>query len=137
MELLEHVPDPASTVRRLRRAERGRARTVFFFGDQPQPKSYLFAVIGAEYLSSSCPRAPRLHEVIRPSELARPLPGRRLEVRGGHRMTYNPFHADVLAGRDTDVNLSRRLRAQGERKLDGVAWVLFDLDGTFADTAPD
>src|SRR5258705_3447384 len=71
MELLEHVPDPASTVRACARLARADGR-VFFSTINRNPKSYLFAVIGAEYVLKLLPKG--THEYMRfikPSELSR------------------------------------------------------------------
>ena len=104
MELLEHVPDPPATVR----ACAGLARPgghVFFSTINRNLKSYVLAVIGAEYVLKLLPRG--THEYgrfIKPSELAAACRGAGLEVSGVTGMTYNPFTKVYALGGDTDVN---------------------------------
>jgi len=104
MELLEHVPDPASTVRACAALARPGSH-VFFSTINRNPKSYLFAVIGAEYLLKLLPKGTHDYmKFIRPSELARHCRDAGLEVREVIGMTYNPFTRTYSLGGDTDVN---------------------------------
>jgi len=104
MELLEHVPDPASTVRACARLARPGGH-VFFSTINRNLKSYLFAVIGAEYLLRLLPRGTHDYaRFVRPSELARHCRDSGLAVRSIVGMTYNPFSRSYALGSDADVN---------------------------------
>ncbi len=104
MELLEHVPDPASTVRACARLARPGGH-VFFSTINRNLKSYLFAVIGAEYVLKLLPRGTHDYaRFVRPSELARHCRDAGLAVRSIVGMTYNPFSRSYALGSDTDVN---------------------------------
>jgi len=104
MEMLEHVPDPASAVAACARLLRPGGRA-FFSTINRNPKSYLFAVIGAEYVLKLLPRGTHDYtRFIRPSELSswcRDAGLRALELTG---MTYNPLTRRYRLGRDSDVN---------------------------------
>jgi 2-polyprenyl-6-hydroxyphenyl methylase / 3-demethylubiquinone-9 3-methyltransferase len=104
MELLEHVPDPASTVRAC--AELAKAGShVFFSTINRNLKSYLFAVIGAEYVLRMLPRGTHRYEkFVKPSELAAHCRQAGLGVREIVGMTYNPLTGQYALGTDTDVN---------------------------------
>jgi 2-polyprenyl-6-hydroxyphenyl methylase/3-demethylubiquinone-9 3-methyltransferase len=104
MELLEHVPDPASTVRACARLARPGGR-VFFSTINRNLKSYLLAVIGAEYVLKLLPKGTHDYaKFIRPSELARHCRDADLSVREIIGMTYNPFTRSYALGYDADVN---------------------------------
>jgi 2-polyprenyl-6-hydroxyphenyl methylase/3-demethylubiquinone-9 3-methyltransferase len=104
MEMLEHVPDPASTVRAcMQLAKPG--GWVFFATINRNPKSFLFAIVGAEYVLNLLPKGTHEYaKFIRPSELARWCRDAGLEVQDLTGMTYNPFSKVFSLGRDTDVN---------------------------------
>ena len=104
MEMLEHVPDPPSTVRACARLAR-RGGMVFFSTINRNPKSFLFAIVGAEYVLRLLPRG--THEYarfIRPSELSRACREAGLRVTDLTGMTYNPITKVYSLGRDVDVN---------------------------------
>lgn len=104
MEMLEHVPDPASTICACAKLVRPGGH-VFFSTLNRNPKSYLFAIIGAEYILRLLPRG--THEYarfIKPSELARDCRHAGLDVEELIGMSYNPFTRVYSLGRDTDVN---------------------------------
>jgi len=104
MEMLEHVPDPPSTVRACARLVRPGGR-VFFSTLNRNAKSFLLAIVGAEYVLNLLPRG--THEYarfIRPSELSRACRGAGLAVTDLTGMTYNPFTKTYALGRDVDVN---------------------------------
>jgi len=104
MEMLEHVPDPPSTVRACARLVKPGGQ-VFFSTINRNPKSFLFAIVGAEYVLNLLPRG--THEYarfIRPSELSRACREAGLEVTDLTGMTYNPFSKAYSLGRDVDVN---------------------------------
>lgn len=104
MELLEHVPDPASTVRACAALAKAGGH-VFFSTINRNLKSYLLAVIGAEYVLRMLPRGTHRYEkFVKPSELAAHCRQTSLDVREIVGMTYNPLTGQYALGRDTDVN---------------------------------
>ena len=104
MEMLEHVPDPASTVQACSRLARP-GGWVFFSTINRNPKSFLFAIVGAEYVLRLLPRGTHEYaKFIRPSELAAMARRVELEVVEILGMTYNPLTRRFALGRDTDVN---------------------------------
>ncbi len=104
MELLEHVPDPASTVAACAKLVKPGGRVVFSTINRT-PKAYLFAVIGAEYVLKLLPQGTHDYErFVKPSELARWCHDaglRTIEMKG---MTYNPLTKAYRLGKDCDVN---------------------------------
>jgi 2-polyprenyl-6-hydroxyphenyl methylase / 3-demethylubiquinone-9 3-methyltransferase len=106
MELLEHVPDPSSTVAACAALAKPGGR-VFFSTINRNPKAYLFAVIGAEYLLGMLPRGTHDYaRFIKPSELARWCRDAGLEALEWKGMTYNPLADAYRLGEDCDVNYS-------------------------------
>lgn len=104
MELLEHVPDPQSTVQACARMVKPRG-AVFFSTINRNAKSYLFAIIGAEYVLRLLPRGTHDYaKFVKPSELAAMCRAARLEVVDIIGMTYNPLTKRYALARDTDVN---------------------------------
>jgi 2-polyprenyl-6-hydroxyphenyl methylase/3-demethylubiquinone-9 3-methyltransferase len=104
MEMLEHVPDPPSTVQACARLVKPGGQ-VFFSTINRNPKSFLFAIVGAEYVLRLLPRG--THEYarfIRPSELSRACREAGLTVTDITGMTYNPLTKVYSLGRDVDVN---------------------------------
>ena len=104
MELLEHVPDPASMVAACARLARPGGH-VFFSTINRNPKSYLFAVIGAEYVLGLLPRGTHDYQrFVKPSELAGWCRASGLATEELIGMTYNPISRRYSLGRDCDVN---------------------------------
>ncbi len=104
MEMLEHVPDPASTVAACARLVKP-GGWVFFSTLNRNPKSYLFAIVGAEYVLNLLPRGTHdWAKFIRPSELTAYARRAGLEAEELMGMTYNPFTKVYRLERDTDVN---------------------------------
>ena len=104
MELLEHVPDPASTVAACAALAKPGGH-VFFSTINRNLKSYLFAIIGAEYVLRMLPRGTHRYEkFIKPSELGAFCRHGGLDVREVIGMTYNPLTDHYALGADTDVN---------------------------------
>ena len=104
MELLEHVPDPASTVAACAALVKPGGH-VFFSTINRNLKSYLFAIIGAEYVLRMLPRGTHRYEkFIKPSELGAFCRHGGLDVREVIGMTYNPLTDHYALGADTDVN---------------------------------
>ncbi|SRR6186713_465873 len=104
MELLEHVPDPASTVRACATLAKAGGH-VFFSTINRNLKSYLFAVVGAEYVLRMLPRGTHRYEkFVKPSELGGFCRQGSLDVREVIGMTYNPLTDRYALGSDTSVN---------------------------------
>jgi 2-polyprenyl-6-hydroxyphenyl methylase / 3-demethylubiquinone-9 3-methyltransferase len=104
MELLEHVPDPASMVAACARLVRPGGH-VFFSTINRNPKAYLFAVVGAEYVLGLLPKGTHDYmRFIKPSELARWTRGAALRTEELIGMTYNPLTRRYRLGADCDVN---------------------------------
>jgi 2-polyprenyl-6-hydroxyphenyl methylase/3-demethylubiquinone-9 3-methyltransferase len=104
MEMLEHVPDPASTVAACARLVRPGGR-VFFSTINRNPKSWLFAIVGAEYLLKLLPRGTHEYmKFIRPSELERMARHAGLGTREFTGMHYNPLTRRYSLGPGVDVN---------------------------------
>ena len=104
MEMLEHVPEPPSTVRACARLVKP-GGMVFFSTINRNAKSFLFAIVGAEYVLRLLPKG--THEYarfIRPSELAGLCREAGLSVFDLTGMTYNPITRIYALGRDVDVN---------------------------------
>ena len=104
MEMLEHVPDPAAIVRAAAALCKPGGR-VFFSTLNRNPKSYLFAVIGAEYVLRLLPKGTHDYaKFITPAELSQfvRLAGLQLDAMKG--MTYNPFTKVYSLGSNTSVN---------------------------------
>jgi 2-polyprenyl-6-hydroxyphenyl methylase/3-demethylubiquinone-9 3-methyltransferase len=104
MELLEHVPDPASMVAACARRVRPGGQ-VFFSTINRNPKSYLFAVLGAEYVLGLLPKGTHDYQrFIKPSELSRWSRAAGLRIDEIIGMTYNPVTRRYRLGPDCDVN---------------------------------
>ena len=104
LEMLEHVPDPASIVRACAQMAKP-GGTVFFSTISRNPKAYLFAVIGAEYVLNMLPRGTHDYaKFLRPAELARMCREAGLSVQEVIGMSYNPLGKTYSLGTDTSVN---------------------------------
>jgi 2-polyprenyl-6-hydroxyphenyl methylase / 3-demethylubiquinone-9 3-methyltransferase len=104
MEMLEHVPDPASIVRACATLVKPGGH-VFFSTLNRNIKSYLFAIIGAEYLLRMLPRGTHDYaKFITPAELARFIRQANLTLDGIKGLTYNPLTKLYSLNQDTDVN---------------------------------
>ncbi|HMM54264.1 MAG TPA: bifunctional 2-polyprenyl-6-hydroxyphenol methylase/3-demethylubiquinol 3-O-methyltransferase UbiG [Candidatus Desulfobacillus sp.] len=113
LEMLEHVPDPASTVHACAALARP-GGSVFFSTLNRNPKAYLFAVIGAEYVLKLLPRGTHDYaKFIRPAELARYCREAGLQVEEITGMSYNPFTKTYALGGSSDVNYLLRCRRDG------------------------
>lgn len=104
MEMLEHVPDPAAIVAACAKLVKP-GGSVFFSTINRNPKSYLFAVIGAEYVLNMLPKGTHdFAKFIKPSELANWTRGADLNVSGMRGMSYNPITQHYSLGDDVSVN---------------------------------
>ena len=111
LEMLEHVPDPASTVRACAALAKPGGQ-VFFSTINRNPKAYLFAVIGAEYLLKLLPRGTHDYaRFLRPAELARHCRNAGIEVAEIVGMSYQPLAKTYSLGHDTSVNYLIRATA--------------------------
>jgi 3-demethylubiquinone-9 3-methyltransferase (EC 2.1.1.64) len=113
MEMLEHVPDPASIVRACAELVKP-GGWVFFSTLNRNPKSYLFAILGAEYVLNLLPRGTHDYaKFIKPSELSRHARAAGLEINDIIGMTYNPITKVYKLEHDTDVNYLIACRRHG------------------------
>lgn len=104
MEMLEHVPDPASIVTACAALTRPGGH-LFFSTLNRNPKSFLFAVIGAEYLLQLLPKGTHEYaKFIRPSELSRWVKNAGLSPSQFIGLSYNPITRTYSLGSDTSVN---------------------------------
>ncbi len=104
MEMLEHVPDPSSVVQACATLCKP-GGSIFFSTLNRNPKSYLFAIIGAEYILKLLPKGTHEYDkFIKPSELAKFTRQAGLELLEIKGMTYNPLTQIYRLGSDTDVN---------------------------------
>jgi 2-polyprenyl-6-hydroxyphenyl methylase/3-demethylubiquinone-9 3-methyltransferase len=112
MELLEHVPDPASIVRACSRLVKP-AGDVFFATLNRNIKSFLFAIIGAEYVLRLVTRGTHSYRrFIKPSELKAWADSSRLTLQDVTGLHYNPFRKTYSLGGNTHVNYLMHLRKQ-------------------------
>jgi 2-polyprenyl-6-hydroxyphenyl methylase / 3-demethylubiquinone-9 3-methyltransferase len=104
MEMLEHVPDPASTVSACAQLVKPGGH-VFFSTLNRNPKSYVLAVIGAEYILRLLPRGTHDYaKFLKPSELARYCRAAGLALQSVIGMGYNPLTKVYSLNQDTSVN---------------------------------
>src|SRR5687768_16028624 len=110
MEMLEHVPDPGSVVRACSQLVKP-GGWVFFSTINRNPKSFLFAIVGAEYLLNLLPRGTHEYlKFIKPSELAAWARGHGLEVDNISGLQYNPVSGMHRLNDDPRVNYLMHLR---------------------------
>ncbi|HOX89769.1 MAG TPA: bifunctional 2-polyprenyl-6-hydroxyphenol methylase/3-demethylubiquinol 3-O-methyltransferase UbiG [Burkholderiaceae bacterium] len=111
MEMLEHVPDPSSVVRAVARLVRPGGQ-VFFSTINRNPKAFLFAVVGVEYVLNMLPRGTHEYaKFIRPAELARWARDAGLVTGEMAGLTYNPLTRHFAMTADTSVNYFLACRA--------------------------
>ncbi len=104
LEMLEHVPDPASVVAACAKLVKPGGK-VFFSTINRNPKAYLFAVIGAEYVLNMLPRGTHDYaKFIKPSELASWMRLAGLSLQHQIGMSYNPLTQHYWLGDDVSVN---------------------------------
>jgi 2-polyprenyl-6-hydroxyphenyl methylase / 3-demethylubiquinone-9 3-methyltransferase len=104
MEMLEHVPEPGSIVAACSALVKP-GGTVFFSTINRNPKSFAFAIVGAEYVLSLLPRGTHDYaRFIKPSELARWCREARLDLTQTSGMEYNPLTKRYWLSGDTSVN---------------------------------
>jgi 2-polyprenyl-6-hydroxyphenyl methylase / 3-demethylubiquinone-9 3-methyltransferase len=104
MEMLEHVPDPSAVVRACCTLVKP-GGWVFFSTINRNPKSYLFAVVGAEYVLNLLPKGTHDYaKFIKPSELAQWAREAGLHLQQFKGMEYNPLTQRYWLSSDTSVN---------------------------------
>ena len=104
MEMLEHVPDPASVVKACADMVKP-GGWVYFSTLNRNPKAFLFAIVGAEYVLNLLPKGTHeYNKFIRPSELARFCREAGLEISGTRGLQYNPLTRRYWMNADTSVN---------------------------------
>ncbi|MBI3284329.1 MAG: bifunctional 2-polyprenyl-6-hydroxyphenol methylase/3-demethylubiquinol 3-O-methyltransferase UbiG [Burkholderiales bacterium] len=104
MEMLEHVPNPASIVRACATLVKPGGQ-VFFSTLNRNPKSYLFAVIGAEYLLRLLPKGTHDYaKFITPAELSQDIRNAGLQLDAIKGLSYNPLTQIYSLNQDTSVN---------------------------------
>jgi len=104
MEMLEHVPNPASVIQACADLVTPDG-DVFFSTLNRHPKAYLLAVLGAEYIMNMLPKGTHDYkQFIKPSELAKWCRQAGLEVRTIKGISYNPITRDFSLSDDVDVN---------------------------------
>jgi len=114
MEMLEHVPDPLGVVKSCAQLVKPGGH-VFFSTLNRNLKSYLFAVIGAEYVLNMLPRGTHDYaKFIKPSELARHCRTANLTVNQITGMSYNPLSKVYSLGEDTSINYLMACRREAE-----------------------
>ena len=105
LEMLEHVPDPSSVIRACAKLVKPGGH-LYFSTINRNPKAYLFAVLGAEYLLKLLPKGTHDYsKFIRPSELCHWIRDCDLELQAMTGMTYNPITKNYrLNNNDVGVN---------------------------------
>ena len=104
LEMLEHVPDPSSIIEKCAALLKP-GGTIFFSTINRNPKSFLFAIIGAEYILNLLPKGTHeYNKFITPSELRDWCLVEKLDFKSIIGMTYNPFFREYKLNDDTSVN---------------------------------
>lgn len=104
LEMLEHVPSPLSVIQACQRLLKP-GGDLFLSTINRNPKSYLFAIIGAEHILKMLPKGTHeFKKFIKPSELANYVRNANLEMLDLTGMTYNPIIKEYKLSRDVDVN---------------------------------
>ncbi len=110
LEMIEHVPDPGSVIRACAALAKPGA-DLYFSTINRNPKAFLLAIVGAEYVLNMLPRGTHEYaKFIKPSELARWLREAGLELVEIVGMSFNPITQVYSLGKDTDVNYLVRAR---------------------------
>ncbi|HNL80176.1 MAG TPA: bifunctional 2-polyprenyl-6-hydroxyphenol methylase/3-demethylubiquinol 3-O-methyltransferase UbiG [Agitococcus sp.] len=111
MEMLEHVPDPASIIAACQRLVKPNGH-VFFSTINRNPKSYVFAIVGAEYVLRLLPKGTHDYQkFIRPSELATWIRAAKLNLKESIGLHYNPITKYYWLAPNVDVNYMVYTRA--------------------------
>ncbi|MBC8212073.1 MAG: bifunctional 2-polyprenyl-6-hydroxyphenol methylase/3-demethylubiquinol 3-O-methyltransferase UbiG [Gammaproteobacteria bacterium] len=112
LEMLEHVPDPASIIQAAAQALKPDGTLVLSTLNR-NPKSFLLAIVGAEYIMKMLPKGTHEYQkFLKPSELAQAARAAMLEVTDISGMSYSPLSRNYSLGRDIDVNYLMTCRPQ-------------------------
>jgi 2-polyprenyl-6-hydroxyphenyl methylase/3-demethylubiquinone-9 3-methyltransferase len=104
LEMLEHVPEPSSVIKSCSKLIKPQGR-VFFSTINRNPKSYFFAIVGAEYVLNLLPKGTHNYEkFIRPSEIDKWARRNNLSIASMIGMTYNPITKKYKLEKDVSVN---------------------------------
>jgi 2-polyprenyl-6-hydroxyphenyl methylase/3-demethylubiquinone-9 3-methyltransferase len=104
LEMLEHVPDPAAVITACAQLMKDDGR-LFLSTINRNPKAYLFAVVGAEYLLRLLPKGTHDYsKFIRPSEMEKWARAAGLQMTDLTGMSYNPLNQEYKLGSDVSVN---------------------------------
>lgn len=104
MEMLEHVPDPASIIQAISKVTKPNGH-VFLSTINRNLKSYLFAIVGAEFVLKIIPKGTHQYEkFIKPSELAAINRSQQLQTKDIQGITYNPLSKEYKLSDDVNVN---------------------------------
>ena len=129
--MLEHVPDPNSIINTCSKLLKPGGK-IFFSTINKNLKAFLFAIIGAEYILNLLPKGTHEYKkFIKPSQLQAWASEIILSFDSIIGMTYNPITQKYKLSQDTSVNYIVEASSEMIKK------VLFDLDGTFIDSAHD
>lgn len=110
LEMLEHVPDPAAVIRSCAELTKPGGH-IFFSTINRNPKSFLFAIVGAEFVLQLLPKGTHEYEkFIRPSELESWARNAGLDLAASIGMHYNPFTKEYTLGGSLDVNYLMHFR---------------------------
>jgi len=114
MEMLEHVPDPGSVIKACQKLVKP-GGSVFFSTINRNPKAYMLAIIGAEYVLKMLPRGTHEYaKFIKPSELDEWARQANLQLKNITGMTFNPLTNHYKLSHDVDVNYMTHYLAQTE-----------------------
>lgn len=104
MEMLEHVPDPASVIKACSTLVKPGGH-VFFSTINRNPKAFMLAIVAAEYVMSMLPKGTHEYsKLIRPSELEQAARNAGLELSNISGLSYNPLFKHYRIGNDIDIN---------------------------------
>lgn len=104
MEMLEHVPDPSSVIAACKTLVKP-GNSVFFSTINRNPKAYMFAIVGAEYILKMLPRGTHDYDkFIKPAELDEWARQANLDLRDITGLSYNPITRSYKLGHDVAVN---------------------------------
>ena len=104
LEAIEHVPDPNQLVKTCAGLCKKNG-DIFFSTINRNPKSFLFAIVGAEYILNLLPKGTHEYEkFIKPSELIQMMENNRLTIKELTGMSYNPLTKNYWLGKNVDVN---------------------------------
>jgi len=116
MEMLEHVPDPGSVIRACAKLVKPGGK-LFFSTINRNPKSYLFAILGAEYVLQMLPKGTHDYKkMIKPSELACWMRAVDIALRDISGMAYNPITRHYSLNKDITVNYLCYAESYAEKK---------------------